>query len=72
MQNALLKLVYALNWRMPNYALLNLWIACCHVSQESYEFSKIINVNDHMMHISALVFLLHKIMRFDLSHPEFC
>ena len=72
MENALLKLVCALNWRMPNYVLWNLWIACCHVSQEFYEFSKIVNVNGHMMHISALVLLLHKILRFDLSHPEFC
>ena len=72
MENALLKLVCALNWRMPKYVLWNLWIACCHVSQEFYKSSKIVNVNGHMMHISALVLLLHKILRFDLSHPEFC
>jgi hypothetical protein len=68
MQNAPSKWIHALTLRMAKYALWNLWIAYCHVSRAFFEFSKIVNVRDHVMHIgSVLVLLLRRIMRFALS-----
>ena len=67
-QNAPSKWIHALKSRMAKCALWNLWIAYCHVSRPFFDFSKIVIVHDHVMHIgSVLVLLLRRIMRFALS-----